>query len=86
LGFPKLVGTGWFGLVAPADTPASILSRMNAEIVKAMRKSDVREKILEVAFEPAGNTPEEFRAYMQADLVRWAEAAKASDVKIDVPR
>lgn len=86
LGFPKVVGTGWFGLVAPAGTPAPILSRMNAEIVKAMRKPDVREKILEVAFEPAGDTPEEFRAFMRADLVRWADAAKASNVKIDVPR
>jgi tripartite-type tricarboxylate transporter receptor subunit TctC len=86
LGFPKVVGTAWFGLVAPAGTPPPIINRMNAEVVKAIGKPDVREKILNLAFEPAGNAPDEFRAFMQRDLVRWAEAAKAANVKIEVPR
>ena len=85
LGYPKVVGTAWFGLVAPAGTPAPILSRMSAEIVKAIRKPDVREKILKLAFDPVGDMPGEFQAYMKADLVRWAEAAKASNVQITVP-
>jgi tripartite-type tricarboxylate transporter receptor subunit TctC len=75
-----VVAPAWFGLVAPAKTAPSIIARMNAEVVTALRKPDVRERILKLALEPGENTPEEFRAYMKADMARWAQAVK--DAKI----
>ena len=81
-GYPKVVGTAWFGLMAPRGTPAPIISRMNAELVKALHKPDVREKVLRLVFEPVGDTPREFRAFMQEDFMRWADAAKAANVDV----
>ena len=72
----QVVAPAWFGLVAPAKTAPAIIARMNAEVVTALRKPDVRERILTLALEPGENTPEEFRAYMKADLARWSKAVK----------
>jgi tripartite-type tricarboxylate transporter receptor subunit TctC len=76
----NVVAPAWFGLVAPAKTASSIIARMNVEVVTALRKPEVRERILTLALEPGENTPEEFRAYMKADMARWAQAVK--DAKI----
>ncbi len=85
-GLPKIVSPAWFGLVAPAKTPASMIARMNAEVVKALRKPEVRERILGLAMEPGENTPEEFTAYMKADLARWSQAVKDANIKIPMDR
>ena len=68
----------WFGLVAPAGTTPAIIGRMNAELVKALRKPAIRERVLSFAMEPAENTPEEFSAFMKADMARWTDAVKAA--------
>ncbi len=85
-GYPKVVGTAWFGIVAPAGTPEPIISRMSAEIVKVIHKPEVREKALGLAFETVGDTPAEFREFLKADLARWHDGAQAANVKISVPR
>ena len=79
-GLPKVVAPGWFGLMAPARTAPSIIARMNAEVVKALRKPEVRERILTLAMEPGENTPEEFRAYMKADLAKWSQVVKDANI------
>ncbi|MEK7877830.1 MAG: hypothetical protein AAB325_16770, partial [Pseudomonadota bacterium] len=61
-------------------TAPAFIARMNAEVVTALRKPAVRERILTLAMEPGENTPEEFRAYMKADLAKWALAVKDADV------
>ena len=76
----QVVAPAWFGLVAPAKTAPSNIARMNAEVVTALRKPDVRERILTLALEPGENTPEEFRAYMKADLARWTQAVKDAGI------
>jgi tripartite-type tricarboxylate transporter receptor subunit TctC len=78
LGFPDVALPAWYGILARSGTPPAIVARMSAEILNALRKPDVREKLLKAAVEPVGNTPEEFSAFMKADLVRWGEAAKAA--------
>lgn len=83
-GLPSVQGTGWFGLVAPARTPAAIITRMNAEVVKALRKPEVRKRILSLANDPVSNTPDEYMAYMKADIARWKLAIKEAGIKISV--
>lgn len=85
LGFPKVEGTGWFGVVALAKTNTAIVSRLSAEIVKILDRPEIKKRVLSLAMEPIGNTPEEFRAFIQADMARWAQAIKESNVKINVP-
>jgi tripartite-type tricarboxylate transporter receptor subunit TctC len=79
-GLPEVVSLGWSGLLAPAKTAPSIIAHMNAEVVNALRTPQLRERILALAMEPGGNTPEEFRAYMKADLARWAEVVKVAKI------
>ncbi len=79
-GLPKVVTVAWSGLLAPAKMPPSTIVRMNAEVVKALRRPEVRERIVALAMEPGGNTPEDFRASMKADLDTWAQAVKQSNI------
>lgn len=81
-GLPTVIATAWFGLMAPAKTPSSIITRMNAEVVKVLRKPSVRERILSLALEPGENTPEEFAAFMKADMARWSDAVKNANVPV----
>jgi tripartite-type tricarboxylate transporter receptor subunit TctC len=81
-GLPKVVSVAWSGLLAPAKMPSSIVARMNAEVVKALRKPEVRERILALAMTPSESTSDEFRANMKADLVKWAQAVKDANLAI----
>ncbi len=81
-GYPKVIGTAWYGIVAPTGTPAAIVSRMNAELMKALNKPGMTDKLLQLAVEPEVMGPDQFRAFLQEDVVRWAEAAKAANVSI----
>ena len=76
----------WFGLVAPAKTPPAAIARMNAEVVKALRKPAIRERVLSFALEPGENAPEEFAAFMKADMGRWTEAVKAAKLDSTLQR
>lgn len=68
----------WFGIVVPAKTPPAIIARLNTEIVKAMRKPALRERVLSLAMDPGENSPAEFTAFMKEDIVRWTDAVKAA--------
>ena len=81
-GYSQVLATAWSGLLAPAKTPAPILNRLNAEVVKALRLPAVRERIISLAMEPSETTREEFTARMKADLAKWTEAVK--DAKVPV--
>ncbi len=76
----------WPGLLAKAKTASSTVVRMNAEVVKALRKPEVRERILALAMELGGNTPEEFKANMKADLATWTQALKDASIPIVTQR
>jgi tripartite-type tricarboxylate transporter receptor subunit TctC len=85
-GLPKVVTLAWSGLLAPARTASSTVVRMNSEVIKALRKPEVRERILALAMEPGGNAPEELRANMKADLATWAQAVKDANIPIVTQR
>jgi tripartite-type tricarboxylate transporter receptor subunit TctC len=79
-GYPEVVTTAWYGLSAPAKTPAAVIARMNAEVVKTLRTPAVRDRIGSFALEPAEGTPAEFTAFIKAELARWGEAVKVANV------
>lgn len=63
--------TLWNGLLAPAKTPPEIVDRINRAAVDALRSADVKAKLAEQGSEPVGNTPAEFKAFMDSELVKW---------------
>ncbi len=80
-GFPDLDIYIWAAIVAPAATPDAAVVRLNAEFVKALRSSEIKEKWRVADFETLPSTPEEFSKFAQADSKRWAEAVKISGFK-----
>ena len=82
-GFPEFEATSWYSLVAPAGTPATIVDRLHAEIVRALREPDVRERIAGLGADPVGNSPAEFAAMRQAEAVRWTRLAKEANIHAD---
>lgn len=80
-GFPDLDIYIWAAIVAPALTPDAAVARLNAEFVKALRSTEIKEKWRVADFETLPSTPEEFSKFAQADSKRWAEAVKISGFK-----
>jgi tripartite-type tricarboxylate transporter receptor subunit TctC len=82
-GLPGYEVTAWFGLVAPAGTPAEVIRRLNAEVLKALETKDIRETLVNQGLQAAGDTPETFSAFIAKELARWMAAVKASGAKAD---
>jgi len=82
-GYPGFEVSGWYGMLAPAGTPKEALALMNAEIVKALRLPEVAERLVADGAVAVGNTPEEFGAYIKAEMAKWAPVIKASGVTAD---
>ena len=78
LGYPMLAFPGWYGIFAPAATPAELVNRYNDVIVKAIRTPEVRERMRAVELEPREMSASEFQAIVKADTERWAPIIKAS--------
>lgn len=73
--------TQWYGVLAPAGTPRPVVDKLHGAIVKALQGADVKERLASEAGVPVGNTPEEFHAYIKAEIARWAPVIKASGAK-----
>ena len=82
-GVPGFEATSWFGLLAPAGTPAPIIAKLNASVLKALADPEVKKKLVEQGAEPNGETPEQFAAFIKAETVKWGEVVKRSGAKID---
>src|SRR5512134_2416220 len=81
-GLPGYEAIGWFGAVAPANTPREVISRLNAEIKAALNAADVREKALAAGAEPSPSSPEEFAAYIRNETKKWGEVVRAANIKL----
>jgi tripartite-type tricarboxylate transporter receptor subunit TctC len=75
--------TGWFGLVAPAATPAPVIARLNAEITAALNDPDLKTSMRNLGVEPAPGSAAEFDAYIKSETVKWARVIKTSGTKLD---
>ncbi len=73
----------WFGLMLPAGTPKDVVAKWNADLVKVLNMPDVREKMLAQGADPAPMTPEQFSAFIDAELVKYARIVKLSGAKVD---
>ncbi len=81
-GFPGFDSAAWFGLMAPAGTPAPVVAKLHAETAKILARADVREKFGALGMEVIGNTPAEFADVIKAEIPVWAKVIKASGVKV----
>ena len=73
----------WYGMLAPAGTPTPAITRLHAEISKIVQLQEIKERWAVLGAEPLHNTPEQFAAFLKADLGKWAEVVRDSGAKID---
>src|SRR5688572_22891549 len=78
LGYPQVVAENWYGMVAPAATPPAIVARLHQSTVEALRDPGVQQKLSSQGLTLVGNTPDEFTAYIRAEIEKWAKVAKAA--------
>ena len=82
-GFPGFDLGSWYGIWAPASTPRELVARINAEIVKAMRPAEVKERVQGLGAEPGAMSAEEFSAFSRSEYERWGKIVRAAGVKLD---
>ena len=75
------IGVQWFGIIAPGGTPALIIERLHAEIVKALKEPSVIERLRD--YEIFGSSPAEFAAFIAKDIEKTAKVIRASGAKVD---
>ena len=73
----------WIGIAAPAGTPAAILDKLNAEMVRILNEPDVKERLAALAFTPVPGSRSAFGAYIRSEIDKWGKAVKASGARVD---
>jgi len=79
-GYRDVVGYGWFGLMAPAGTPAAMVGRINALANAALADPEIGKRVLELGLQVRGGTPAEFSAFIEAERRKWAQVIKAASI------
>jgi tripartite-type tricarboxylate transporter receptor subunit TctC len=80
---PGYEATQWYGILTPAKTSRTIVTRLYNEIAKGLERPEVRERLAADAAQPVGNKPEEFAAFIKSEIARWAPVVKASGARAD---
>ena len=71
----------WYGLAAPAGTAPAIISRLNAQALKALRSDEMKERLALDGAEPVGTTPAEFGSLIRSELEKWTRVARAANIE-----
>ena len=79
-GFPQLTRGFWAGLLAPAGTPADIVTRLNTEINAALATSEMKSSLIKVGVEPKGGSPQDLAALIGDEVEAWKTAAKSAGI------
>lgn len=83
LGYPQLESLAWIGLLAPAGTPAEIVSRLNSETARHLRAPEVREFLGKQGFDVVAGTQNEFAAWIRTEQMKWSKVIQASGATAD---
>ena len=82
-GLPGYEATVWWGLLAPAQTPREVVARLNAETLKALADPGVRERLTALGAVITPGSPEQFSAFLQTEIDKWAVVIKAANIQPD---
>jgi tripartite-type tricarboxylate transporter receptor subunit TctC len=82
-GLPGYEAYTWVGISAPKGTPKEIVTLLNREIVKILDMPDIKEKFAAMGADTAGSTPEEFSAFIQAEVKKWSKVIKDAKIKVE---
>jgi len=80
-GVPGYVVTSYYGILVPAGTPATVIARLNAEIVKAMGAPEMHDRLAAQGADPTSSTPEQFGAFLQSEIDKWARVVESAHIE-----
>jgi tripartite-type tricarboxylate transporter receptor subunit TctC len=80
---PNFEATSFYGIFAPAGTPSEIVSQLNAEIARIFTSAEMREKLAREGTEAAGGPPEQFAAFFQASMTKWARVIREANIRLE---
>ena len=82
LGMPQVEADNWYGLLAPADTPAPILAKLHAAAAEALHSPEVKDKLASQGAIAVGNSSDEFQTYVKSEIERWGKVIAATGIRI----
>jgi len=82
-GLPDLIVTSWQAAGAPIKTPREIVAKLNEAAVRALRSPEVRDRLVAIGFDVVASSPEEFGAFMKAEVDRWTKVVERGGIKPD---
>ena len=82
-GFKGADAFAWFGLLAPTGTPPEVIAKLNGEVNLALKQPEISEKLVGLGMTPVGGTPEQFGAFIRADIEKWGKLIHARGIKPD---
>ena len=82
-GLPDFVTGTWFGLLAPAGTPSSVVNALNAVIVKIVKTEEFRQQLAQIGMDPVAEPPEYFHKFIIEEINRWSKVVKAAKIKVE---
>lgn len=82
-GFKDYEAIGWFGMLAPSNTPATIIEQLSGDIAKAMAIPAIRERALQDGATPVGNTPAQFDRFVRDEIAKWTRIIRDAGIKLE---
>ena len=82
-GIPGYDANVWFGIIAPAGTPASVVSFLNGEISRVLKKPEIQKRLSELGLASIDGSPAQFQKVIDQEKVKWADVIKKSNLKLD---
>ncbi len=82
-GYPDFLATSWVGFLAPKATPKDIVQRYNTEIVKILKRPEIRAQLQEMEFDVVATSPQDFSKWIATEVARWGKVIKATGAKVD---
>ena len=82
-GYPGFEASAWYSVMAPAGTSKAVVTRLNGEILRALKIPEVKDRLENVGFELVGSSPDECGIYIRNEIAKWAKVVKASGIKAE---
>lgn len=82
-GVPGFQASSWFAVFAPANTPAPVINKLNADIVKVIGTPEMRERLSGLGFQVVGSKPDELATFLKAEIAKWSKVVRESGAKVD---